>query len=603
MTGGWALGLLAWLAGWLAWRWVAGARPGRGAQALDAAAEALRRGPPSASPGRGERLLWQARDAAPGLGVAALVLAASGRPALAGVVAGALLAGLALADATKRRVLREPLLFLDAALLVEVLRHPHLYLPFAGPWRLGLAVGVPVLAGALLLALEPVAVGGPVRGAAALGGLGLIGWWWLVPAEGAGRPDAARAGMPGPGADAGVPPAAWDAPRADRGPGPADAAARPPSGADDASHAGARRLGSDGAPPRHAAPPRPPPPGRDAAFADDARERPLRDAARFGPAATLALHAAIARAERPARRAALAPDHRPLALPDPAPHVLLLQLESFWDARGRVPLDTRSHGRPGARDSGPSDARDRGTRGDAPALPAWDALGAAALARGRVSVGGFGANTMRAEFAALTGAAEEALGLDAANPYAAFARAPVRSLAHRLAASGYATRALHPHDRRFFGRDRVLPALGFQHFEGEEAFAGSPREGRYVSDAALGQAIMARLVAAETPVLLFAISMAAHGPWPGPDPFAGWAARIAATDRMLGALAEAARALPRPVLLLAWGDHAPSLPETARLTDPRTDWLLWHSARPGQGERRDIAAADIPGLVQEALGA
>jgi hypothetical protein len=561
VTGAWALGLFAWLAGWLAWRWVAGARPGRGARALDAAAEALRRGPPPASPGRGERLLWRARDAAPGLGIAALVLAASGRPALAGVVAGALLAGLALADATKRRVLREPLLFLDAALLVEVLRHPHLYLPFAGPWRLGLAAGVPLLAGAVLLALEPVAIGGAGRAAAVLSGLGLIGWWWLTPADGAGWPGARAADRPGADAPAPGGDAAGPAP----GPRPEQPGRAPPA-----------RQGREF--PARQGREFPARQGRDAAFADDARERPLRDAARFGPAATLALHAAIARAERPARRAALAPDHRPLALPDPAPHVLLLQLESFWDARGRV------------------------TRRDAPALPAWDALGAAALARGRVAVGGFGANTMRAEFAALTGAAEEALGLDAANPYAAFARAPVGSLAHRLAASGYATRALHPHDRRFFGRDRVLPALGFHLFEGEDAFAGSPRDGRYVSDAALGQAIAARLAAADGPLLLFAISMAAHGPWPGPDPFAGWAAQIAATDRMLATLAEAARARPRPVLLLAWGDHAPSLPETARLTDPRTDWLLWHSARPGEGARRDIAAADIPRLVLEALG-
>ncbi|MCS6931298.1 MAG: LTA synthase family protein, partial [Acetobacteraceae bacterium] len=309
-----------------------------------------------------------------------------------------------------------------------------------------------------------------------------------------------------------------------------------------------------------------------------ARDQAL-DSARIGPATTLLAHAAIARAERRRRQAEAAPADPPPPLPDPAPHLVLLQLESFWDARGRTP------------------------RADAPALPGWDALAAQALVRGRLAVPGFGANTMRAEFAALTGLPEAALGLDAPNPYAAFARRPVGSLAHRLAAAGYATLALHPHDPRFFGRDRVLPALGFRRFEAEEAFRGAPREGRYVADAALGEAIAARLAESAGPAFLFAISIAAHGPWDAADPFADWAARIARTDSMLARLAGAARALPRPVVLLAWGDHLPSLPETAALPDWRTDWLAWHSARPGRGALRDIAAADIPAEALAALSA
>jgi hypothetical protein len=435
-----------------------------------------------------------ARDLSPGLALALLGLAATARPVLSGLLAGAALAGLALADATKRRVLREPLLFLDAALLREVLRHPRLYVPFAGTGRVVAAAGAAATAGALLLALEPAALG-PAARIAAAGVAAALLWWWQSPS----------------------------------------------------------RL----------------------ALARD----PVADSARLGPAATLGLHAAAARAERPARRAALPPETAPLPLPDPAPHLVLLQLESFWDARGRTP------------------------RADAPALPGWDRLSAEALAHGRLSVPGFGANTMRAEFAALTGAPEAALGLDAWNPYAVFARAPVASVVHRLAASGYATRAIHPHDRRFFGRDRVLPALGFSAFDGEEAFRDAPRTGRYVSDAALGAAIAAHLAESDRPLCLFAISIAAHGPWAGPDPFATWAARMAETDAMLARLAEAARALPRPVVLLAWGDHVPSLPDTASLADWRTDWLVWHSARPGTGARRDIGAADLRAQAEAALAA
>lgn len=473
---GWAGGLAALLAGWGAWRIVARRRDPH---------------PPLPAAARAEAL---ARDLAPGLALALLALAATARPLLSGLLAGAAIAGLALADATKRRVLREPLLFLDAALLREVLRHPHLYIPFAGTGRVVAAACAAATAAALLLALEPAAVGPGARMAAAGAAAALLVWW--------------RSGSTLP----------------------------------------------------------------------LARE-PAVDSARLGPAATLGLHAAAARAERPARRAALPPETTPLPLPDPAPHLVLLQLESFWDARGRTP------------------------RADAPALPGWDRLAAEALARGRLSVPGFGANTMRAEFAALTGTPEAALGLDAWNPYAVFARAPVASVAHRLAASGYATRAVHPHDRRFFGRDAVLPALGFAAFEGEEAFRDAPRTGRYVSDAALGDAIAARLAEADRPLCLFAISIAAHGPWARPDPFAAWAARLAETDAMLARLADGARALPRPVVLIAWGDHVPSLPETATLSDWRTDWLVWHSARPGTGAWRHIGAARLRAEAEAALAA
>ena len=461
----WLAGLIAAFCGWLAWVRVAGATP------------------------------WRAwRDAAPVSGMWLLGLAATGRPLLSGLWAGAALAGLALADAAKRRVLREPLHALDGALLKEVLRHPHLYLPFAGPLPLAAGAAL-VAAGSLaLLPAEPPVLGGAARFAALAAGAALL----LLP---------------------------------------------------------------------RATPP--------ALLARD----PAADAARLGPAATLLAHAAVARAERRRHQAKAAPGDPPPALPDPPPHLVLLQLESFWDARGRV------------------------ARPDASALPGWDALAAAALARGRLLVPGFGANTMRAEFAALTGLPEAALGLDALNPYAAFARRPVGSLAHRLAAAGYATLALHPHDGRFFARDRVLPALGFRRFEAEEAFAAAPRAGRYVADAALGARIAERLAAAEGPAFVFAISIAAHGPWARPDPFADWSARIARTDAMLAALAEAARGLPRPVVLLAWGDHLPSLPETAALADWRTDWLVWHSARPGRGAARDIAAADIPREALAALAA
>lgn len=300
---------------------------------------------------------------------------------------------------------------------------------------------------------------------------------------------------------------------------------------------------------------------------------PARDAARFGPLAAFALHARLAATERPARRAAHPPAPAVLPAGEAAPHLVLLQLESFCDPR---------------------------RFGLAQAMPCWDALTASALSCGRLAVPGFGANTMRTEFVVLTGLDDAALGLDRLNPYFRFARAPVASLAWALGGAGYGTACLHPYDRRFFGRDRVLPALGFRRFDAIEAFAGAPRENGLVTDAALGARIAAELAAAEVPLFLYAITVAAHGPWPGPDPAAGWAARMAATDAMLGTVAEAARACRRPVVLAAFGDHRPSLPPMRHGTD--TDYAIWRSDRAGTGSRTDLDAAALNRAVRAALG-
>ena len=328
-----------------------------------------------------------------------------------------------------------------------------------------------------------------------------------------------------------------------------------------------RDPAQDAAPPREAIPPRDP--SRGASLARD----PSRDAARFGPLAAFALHARLAAVERPARRAAHPPAPALIAADAPRPHLVLLQLESFCDPR-RLGLGT--------------------------ALPQWDALAAGAVARGRLAVPGFGANTMRTEFVVLTGLDDAALGLDRFNPYFRFARAPVASLGWALRGAGWGTACLHPYDGRFFGRDRVLPALGFQRFEDAAAFADAPREDGLVTDAALGARIVAEIEAARGPLFLYAITVAAHGPWPGPDPAAGWAARMAATDAMIGAVAQAARRSARPVVLAAFGDHRPSLPIARGATD--TDYLIWRGDLPGTGEARDLDAAALHRAVRAAVG-
>jgi len=305
---------------------------------------------------------------------------------------------------------------------------------------------------------------------------------------------------------------------------------------------------------------------------------PAVDSARIGPCATLACHRALAAAERAGRRARIPPLTLPPAGHD-APHLVLVQAESFFDVR-RLGHAASAQ----------------------PVMPCWDLLRATALAHGRFAAPAFGANTMRAEFAVLSGLGEDALGFDRFNPYFRFARAPVPSLASALSNAGYATTCLHPFDRRFFGRDRVLPALGFERFEDEGAFADAPRIGRYVADAAIASRVVEELRTAHggRPRFLFAITMQAHGPWPGPDPFAAWLGHLRDADAMFGRIADATPTLDRPLALAVYGDHLPALP--LRPADGlATDYLVWRSDRPGAGALRDLDGAGLHAAIRAAL--
>ena len=84
-----------------------------------------------------------------------LVLTATGRPIFTGVLLVSLGAGFALADRTKRQVLREPVVFSEMSELPHVFTHPQLYLPFAGPGSCSAAPRRRLPLCLALLSLEP----------------------------------------------------------------------------------------------------------------------------------------------------------------------------------------------------------------------------------------------------------------------------------------------------------------------------------------------------------------------------------------------------------------------------------------------------------------
>ena len=314
---------------------------------------------------------------------------------------------------------------------------------------------------------------------------------------------------------------------------------------------------------------------------------PVDDARRVGPVSVTILHASIAAVERPARRMNYQPGHSP-ALPDVrscAGPIVMIQLESFFDARRLWRV-------------APPDL-----------LPAFDRCAARSDFYGCLETPAWGANTVRTEFAALTGLPPAALGLDSYNPYLSFARAPVDSIAWRLKAAGYRTVCVHPFDRKFYGRDQVMPHLGFDTFLDIADFTTVEPSTCYAPDATVVDKIDSVLRAYGPNTFVFAITMGNHSPWerlarefPVLDPadraLEGYFAGLRLSDAALGDMADRLAQWPEGVLAV-FGDHQPSLSNRYSPLGQKqrmTDYLVMRS-RPGRGIHRSIAAHELPRLL------
>lgn len=313
-----------------------------------------------------------------------------------------------------------------------------------------------------------------------------------------------------------------------------------------------------------------------------------RDGARHGPLATLLFYGLFAHSERAQRREALQVTPVQMSPVQPGP-IVLVQNESFFDARRLHPAIPAN------------------------LLPHFDRACRDGMQWGQFAVPSWGANTVRTEFAALTGIGEQALGFDRFNPYYRFADATQNSLAQRLRAAGYRTICLHPFDRSFYRRDQVMPRLGFDEFLGEEQFPNAMRINGYISDLDVAE-VAARIIREHGPKLfLFVITIENHGPWFGaPDRQIGdlaglplnvgerlglnhYLASLVHADAMLGQLRATLEALPTPAVLGFYGDHLPSFPSIypkLGLKDSHSDYLIWRS-QGGRAERRDLPAQDL----------
>ncbi|MFM0007017.1 LTA synthase family protein [Paraburkholderia dipogonis] len=285
--------------------------------------------------------------------------------------------------------------------------------------------------------------------------------------------------------------------------------------------------------------------------------------------------------------------------PDVRPNVIVIQSESYFDAR-----------RLGACVSGAPYAH-------------FDSARRESFEQGKLVVPAWGANTMRSEFAMLTGLTSAALGYARFYPYM-FVRRACASLAGYFGRGGYRTVALHPYYADFFGRRRAFAYMHFDRFLDIAHFEHASRVGPYVGDLAVANEIIALLQASDDkPVFAFAITMENHGPLHletvshgesasrhtlGVDArwrdLTAYLRHVENADAMIGRLTDYLREHERPTVLCFYGDHVPAMSSVfdALETEPtHTDYFIWRNFGSDIGTYREGDVETLGSAIQRAM--
>ena len=291
----------------------------------------------------------------------------------------------------------------------------------------------------------------------------------------------------------------------------------------------------------------------------------------------------------------------PIALAE-LPKLVVIQSESFFDAR-RLFSGIRQE-----------------------VLHEFDILKTNAAYQGQVEVPAWGANTVRTEFAFLSGLVADSLGVHRFNPYRKLAHRGIPTLAGFLKSLGYRTVCVHPYQANFYARDRVFPLLGFDEFIDIESFKGIEKTGPYIGDVALAEKVCALLEASSAqPIFVFIITMENHGPLhlekvlesdverlysnPPPaecDDLTIYLRHLSNADLMAGMLRNRLETLPGNSWLCWYGDHVPIMPKVyAEMGKPegQTDYFIWEKgACSGKENQLDIKIENLGCLLLRKMG-
>lgn len=257
------------------------------------------------------------------------------------------------------------------------------------------------------------------------------------------------------------------------------------------------------------------------------------------------------------------------------------------------------------------------------------------FSNGTLFVPSFGGGTANTEFEVLTGINLDNFG-PGEYPYKTIMlEESVESLAYNLKNQGYSAHAIHNHTGNFYDRDKVYPRMGFDSFQSKEYmydFETTPYG--WCKDKVLTEEIMNALtytdeengVGADNPRFVWTVSVQGHGAYPS-EPVAGsdnvikissenftepelcalqyYINQVWEMDMFLGSLISALENRDRPTLLIAYGDHLPSIGlESEDLTTGNsyaTEYVTWNNF--GLEKKvRDLRTYELSGEIMKTIG-
>lgn len=254
---------------------------------------------------------------------------------------------------------------------------------------------------------------------------------------------------------------------------------------------------------------------------------------------------------------------------------------------------------------------------------------------GAFSVPSFGSGTANTEFEVLTGISMDNFG-PGEYPYKTIMlEKPCESVAFNLKEIGYSTHAIHNHTGNFYDRDKVYPNMGFDSFQSKEYmydFETTPYG--WCKDKVLTEEIITALnhteedgsVTEDTPRFVWAVSVQGHGKYPS-EPLPGaenvikvesdkytpeelyalsyYVNQMWEMDMFMGSLITALEQRGKPAIVIAYGDHLPSIglgAENFDLPDVyTTEYVTWNNIGLTK-ERSDIYSYELSSRILGWLG-
>lgn len=242
------------------------------------------------------------------------------------------------------------------------------------------------------------------------------------------------------------------------------------------------------------------------------------------------------------------------------------------------------------------------------------------LSRGQLGLSVYGAGTCNSEFEVLTGDSLSFVG-SAKYPYQMFSFENISNLARQFKGIGYHTTAMHPANKTNWNREKTYEGMGFDDFlnltDGD--FDGKPGLHFGTTDRGDYEVLLDVLEKNEGPQFIHNVTLQNHGGYDGntipadrmtdyaPEGFDEAALHrlntylslIQASDEDLEWFIGQLRELDRPVVLIFFGDHHPSISNAFNDAFFPDEDELTHMARVHQTEYIVWANYDVAGCAQD----